>query len=77
MFWTLVGCTLDGLGLAAGARSMFCWSAESLLDFDVTRLSFGGAPLNGHIFQRVDTIPEGWSEDPLCSDCIGHLPEGH
>ena len=56
---------------------MSCWSAESLLASVVTRISFGGAPLNEHIFQRVDTIPNGWSEGPLCSDYIGHLHEGH
>jgi hypothetical protein len=49
---------------------MSCWSMESLLAFVVTQLSFDGAPLNEHIFWKVDTIPEGWSEGPLCSDCI-------
>jgi hypothetical protein len=30
-----------------------------------------------HISRRVDIAPKGWSEGPLCSDCIGHLHEGH
>lgn len=64
-------------GLAAVAWSKSYLFAESLLASVVTRLSFGGAPVNRHISRKVDTILEGWSEGSLCSDYIGHLPEGH